>query len=76
MKDKTYWVKLTIVSAVRAKSAAKAGMRAADIATRQGMFVYEIVESHDAEDMLPRVPSCIGSRVDLEASTDEEVESS
>ena len=69
MKDKTYWVKLEVVMAVRAKGEKRAALRAHDIATRQGMFVYDVIETHDAEDMLPRVPPSVPSRV--EASVDE-----
>ena len=53
MADKTYWVRLDVVMVVRAKSPAKAGQRGMEIATRQGMFVYEVGEAVNADEMSP-----------------------
>jgi hypothetical protein len=47
----THWVKLTVVMPVVGRNPRHAAERAHDIATRQGLFVYELVDSVNAEEM-------------------------
>jgi hypothetical protein len=77
MSEQTYWVKLTVVMAVRAKGGKqgpkRAAQRAHDIATRQGLFVYDVVDSVDAEEMYRHImPASVNTESPAEGNSDGE----